>query len=88
MVKTAYLDFFLAVHGLGKAGSQWIFTLEGSSLPLAMAAGLGGTSLPVLDSAVSMMVSQKITCLAVFLWLLGGGGATWSMDVVAAKLGT
>ena len=39
MVKTAYLDFFLAVHGLGKAGSQWIFTLEGGSLPLAMAAG-------------------------------------------------
>ena len=41
MVKTAYLDFFLAVHGLGKAVSQWIFTLEGSSLPLAMVAGWG-----------------------------------------------
>ena len=48
----------------------------------------GVTLLPVLDSAVSTMVSAKVTCLVVFLLLLGGGSATWSMDVVAAKLGT
>ena len=42
MVGTAYLILTLDVHGLGKAGSQWVvITLEGSGLPLAVAAGLG-----------------------------------------------
>ena len=89
MVRTAYLICTLDVHGLGMAGSEWtVFTLEGSNLPLATAAGLGVTSLFVLDSAISVIGSLKVTCLAVFLWLLGGGSATWSILVVAAKLGT
>ena len=63
MVKTAYLDIILAVHGLGKAGSQWIFTLGGKQSSFCFGGWLG---LSVLDSAVSVMGSQKVTCLAVF----------------------
>ena len=50
--------------------------------------GLG--LLPVLVSSVSCMGSHKVTPLAVFLWLLGEGGAsaTWSILDVAANIGT
>ena len=41
MYRIAYLDFLVLADGLGMAGSQCIFTLEGSGLPLAVAAGWG-----------------------------------------------
>ena len=89
MVDTAYLAFILAVYGLGKAGSQWIFTLEGSGLPLAMVAGLGGLHHSLAGPhCLCNGVCKGHLFSSLPLAAKGGGSTTWSMEVVAAMLGT
>ena len=46
--------------------------LREAGLPLVTVAGWVGTLLLVLDFTVSCIGSQKVTCLMVFLSLLGG----------------
>ena len=74
MVSFAYLDFLVIADGPGKAGSQWcFFTLEGSSLPCAAAAGLG-----IAACVEPLFLANRVLeghFLAVFLLLLGGLGA-------------
>ena len=86
LVMTWFFCIFSA-GGLGKAGNQCLFTLvENTGLPLAMVVIWG--LLLVWDPSILQIWSWKVTCLAVFLLLLGVWTATWSSGCVAAKLGT
>ena len=65
------------------AGSQCIFTLEGSGLPLATVTGWG------VAACVGPHCLLKGHFLGSLPLVAGGSGiATWSMECVAAKLGT
>ena len=78
MVSFAYLDFLVIANGPGMAGSQWhFFTLEGCSLPLAMAAGWGIAAFVGPLCLTDRVLEGHI--LAVFLMPVGGLGVLHSL---------
>ena len=88
MVETAYLDFILGVHGLGKTGSQWIiFTLREAVflLPWQLSWGYIAACAGLCCLCDGVLKGHLFSSLP--LAARGGGSATWSMVVVAAKLG-